>query len=489
MVEHGHGRQLDDDYELDTQLWGEGGFGTVRRARPRMSDRLTGPWQRAVKAVKKCNRMANGFVKKEVAILRGLDHPCICRLMETFEDNIHHYLVMEFIEGQELFDFLNALKGRSMLPSEPCAAGIMRQVFSALQYCHERRIIHRDLKPENIMIKHDESSDQIEVKLIDFGLATLSQNDGVNIVDGGLCGTEQYMAPEVRRRGKFTTAADMWSAGLVLYTLLFGDLPNSAICSGTKPVDGGITGKVSDSASELLRGVLDASASQRWSAAKACKHAWCQDTENSGQPLSAKDSEDIVRALIAFEQSSHLQRAAKMVLAKQLTSQNTQMLRKHFLCLDQDADGKIAREEIVALIQHCHGVSAADRARAEEIFASIDSDSSGFIEYTEWVGAALQEIDVSDDADYSEAIWTAFNIFDVQRNGHISPADLGTVLQADAEDLPAFSRYDTNGDGVLDFSEFKAMLFPTALAPDAVVIFLDDATPTADGLTGTKVSL
>eukprot|EP00403_Amphidinium_massartii_P040019 CAMPEP_0178438300 /NCGR_PEP_ID=MMETSP0689_2-20121128/35516_1 /TAXON_ID=160604 /ORGANISM="Amphidinium massartii, Strain CS-259" /LENGTH=546 /DNA_ID=CAMNT_0020060687 /DNA_START=67 /DNA_END=1707 /DNA_ORIENTATION=- len=465
-VEHGHARRLQDDYELDSQVLGEGGFGTVHRARPRFS-KLSGSWQTAVKAVKKCNAVAERFVKKEISILRALDHPCICRLFETFEDHKCHYLVMEFIQGQELFDFVNAFNSKGMVPSEQCSSAIMRQVFSALQYCHERRVIHRDLKPENIMIKAGDDND-VEVKLIDFGLATLSHSDGME--SGPLCGTEEYMAPEVRRRGKFSTAADMWSAGMVLYTLLDGDLPPPAVLTGAKPVDSVIADNdtISEPARSLLQGLLHISPSKRMSAAKACEHPFSCEIKESAPPTELIS--DSIEALKEFHRSSPLRRAALTALAKQMTSQQTQKLRQQFLAIDANGNGRISREEFISATRR-FASEPADRKSMEEIFASVDTDGSGDIEYTEWVAATLREsvIEASE-----EAIIAAFNVFDLDRSGEITQEEMTKVLQGYSEEMPDLDDFDLNGDGTLNLHEFKALLLPCTLAPDAIVLYLDD---------------
>merc|ERR1712232_288414 len=102
---------------------------------------------RAVKGVKKSNRFSEHQVRHEISILQRLDHPCICKLLETYEDKKTVFLVMEFIDGLELFDEIQVTVESGLPFDQSRAARIMRQVFSALQYCHEHEVIHRDLKP------------------------------------------------------------------------------------------------------------------------------------------------------------------------------------------------------------------------------------------------------------------------------------------------------------------------------------------------------
>jgi calcium-dependent protein kinase len=139
---HVESHKFEEKYSNHT-VKGVGGYGTVRRVTLKGAKSVV----RAAKAVQKKSLEAEELVRREVAILKHLDHPNICRIMETYEDKGKIYIVLEFIDGQELFDEIAV----SRVLDERVSAGIMRQVFSALQYCHERHVIHRDLKPENIM--------------------------------------------------------------------------------------------------------------------------------------------------------------------------------------------------------------------------------------------------------------------------------------------------------------------------------------------------
>lgn len=151
-------------------------------------------------------------VMEEVAILHTLDHPNIVKYFETYDDHQYIYLVMEVIEGMQLFDKIT--QQHNQVFTEHVAATYMKQLFSAINHCHAQGIIHRDIKPENIMINNSNS-----VKLIDFGLAkaiTKSQKT--------IAGTPYYMAPEVLLQ-QYSYKADIWSLGVILYALVSGYLP------------------------------------------------------------------------------------------------------------------------------------------------------------------------------------------------------------------------------------------------------------------------
>ena len=127
-----------DRYELEEATLGEGAFGTVRKAR----DRSIGA-MRAIKRIDKSKAFALDDVRKEIEMLREMDHPSIVRLYAAYEDDQSIYLVLELCEGGELFDRL--IEETHL--TEPAVQSIMRQVFGAVAHCHDKNIIHRDLKP------------------------------------------------------------------------------------------------------------------------------------------------------------------------------------------------------------------------------------------------------------------------------------------------------------------------------------------------------
>jgi len=156
---------------------------------------------------------------KEYEILTKLNHPNIVRLLEFYQDADYFYLVTEFCEGGELFDqIINC-----GVFTENMAAEIIRQILSAVVYCHAHRIVHRDLKPENLLLEYaNRSFEQGNiVKVIDFGTSV------EHVVGEKLkarLGTAYYIAPEVLR-GEYDEKCDVWSCGVILYIFLCGYPP------------------------------------------------------------------------------------------------------------------------------------------------------------------------------------------------------------------------------------------------------------------------
>lgn len=249
------------NYEIGKEI-GSGAFGTVNIG----EDRTTGE-KVAVKCISKSRIQRSNMgsqVKKEITTMKKLDHPNIVRIKEVLMSNSHLYLVLEYVGGGELFMKI-ASQGKL---SENIAKRYFRQVMEAVKFCHNLYICHRDIKPENILLDSNDN-----VKIADFGfasimepdndesaddhrrLASIDENVGVIqpidefIADNNeslppkvnkfrnlpskvmqkmstMCGTTQYMAPEIVSRDSYRgDKADIWSCGVVLFVLLSGYLP------------------------------------------------------------------------------------------------------------------------------------------------------------------------------------------------------------------------------------------------------------------------
>lgn len=172
--------------------------------------------KRAVKRLvkEKMSPHARIRLEYEIDILKNLDHPNILRLYEVFEDKKYIYLVTEYCQGGELFDEIISRQRFN----ENDAATIVKQLLSAIAYCHQKKVCHRDLKPENILIDNKET---LQIKLIDFGTSQrFEDEEKMELV----LGTAYYIAPEVLK-GHYDEMCDIWSCGVITYILLSGEPP------------------------------------------------------------------------------------------------------------------------------------------------------------------------------------------------------------------------------------------------------------------------
>ncbi|XP_075872574.1 MAP/microtubule affinity-regulating kinase 3-like [Nelusetta ayraudi] len=190
---------------------GKGNFAKVKLARHVRTGREV-----AIKIIDKTQLNPTSLQKlfREVKIMKILNHPNIVKLFEVIETEKTLYLVMEYASGGEVFDYLVA-HGRM---KEKEARAKFRQIVSAVQYCHQKRIVHRDLKAENLLLDAD-----MNIKIADFGFSN-------EFTMGGkldtFCGSPPYAAPELFQGKKYDgPEVDVWSLGVILYTLVSGSLP------------------------------------------------------------------------------------------------------------------------------------------------------------------------------------------------------------------------------------------------------------------------
>eukprot|EP00729_Bicosta_minor_P002963 gene2963-26851_t len=203
-------QQTIDNYRIGKTI-GKGNFAKVKLA----VHVMTGV-EVAIKIIDKLNLNEDSLSKlwREVKIMKVMDHPNIVKLIEVIDTESTMYLVLEYAAGGEVFDYLVA-HGRM---KEKEARLKFRQILSAVEYCHARGCVHRDLKAENLLLDKD-----MNIKIADFGFANL-YSAGTKL--DTFCGSPPYAAPELFQGKKYDgPEVDVWSLGVILYTLVSGSLP------------------------------------------------------------------------------------------------------------------------------------------------------------------------------------------------------------------------------------------------------------------------
>ncbi|CAL9149572.1 unnamed protein product [Musa hybrid cultivar] len=293
MVKEGGGEGLRvlGKYVLGRTL-GEGNFGKVKYAKHVETGQAF-----AVKILDRSRVQSLNFsdqIKREIGTLKLLKHPSVVRLHEVSASKTKIYMVLEYVNGGELFDKI-ALKGRL---SEREGRKLFQQLIDAVSYCHDKGVYHRDLKPENVLV-HGKGN----VKVSDFGLSALPQHVGNDGLLHTTCGSPNYVAPEVlKNRGYDGARSDIWSCGVILYVILTGSLPfddrNLAVlcqkaCSGLIfRGDTKIPRWLSPDAQDLLRRMLDPNPITRIDVAGIKAHDWFKQDYTPVIPID--DDDDLV---------------------------------------------------------------------------------------------------------------------------------------------------------------------------------------------------
>jgi len=197
-------------YERKEEL-GRGKFGVVFQVQDKESGHIL-----AAKHIKTRKEEHKQRVKEEIGILQNLSNPHVIKFVEAFENNRELILVMEYLDGGELFERV-ATEDFNLTETDCCL--FIRQLCRGVDYLHAKKIVHLDLKPENVICT---AKDSTSLKIIDFGLAKkLTSEEKLRV----MCGTPEFVAPEVVNYDVVDTSTDMWSVGVICYILLSGYSP------------------------------------------------------------------------------------------------------------------------------------------------------------------------------------------------------------------------------------------------------------------------
>ncbi|KAK2190843.1 hypothetical protein NP493_66g02001 [Ridgeia piscesae] len=296
---------LNYEMSLKQGTLGDGTYSVCRKCRHKQTGK-----EYAVKIVSRridCSR--------EIHMLRLCQgHPNIVTLQKVCHDELHTYIVMDLLRGGELLDRIRSKTCFTELE----ASDIMRKLVSAVHFMHNQGVIHRDLKPENLLYENE--SEDADIKIVDFGFAQLKrENEGLTTP----CFTLHYAAPEVLKRaantgGAYDESCDLWSLGVILYTMLSGRVPfqshsregtAAAIMEKIKGGEFSLSGpewaSVSESAKKLIQGLLTVDPRQRFTMSELQASEWLADSSSehhSATPLCTPDLLSLSKAAVSHVQ-------------------------------------------------------------------------------------------------------------------------------------------------------------------------------------------
>jgi len=439
-------RKMMDDYDVHKKVLGSGYNGVVRMATSKSSSSSSQKFAVKTFNLSMVEAKNREQLESEVEIFLSMDHPHITRLYDVYEDDQHLFLVMECMEGGELFERLTEVKRFC----EHDAADAIWQMLLALNYIHSHGIVHRDIKLENFLYDKKGSS---HLKLIDFGFSRLWDP---NIKMHVSCGTLSYVAPEVLKKS-YTSQCDLWSLGVIVFVLLAGYMPffgteevqTKNISEGKYVMKPQRWDSISADAIDFTKALLRVDPASRLTAHAALEHNWITQRHKQTDV-----DESIVDALRQFGTASRFRRCCMMMMAWSLSNEERAKVRQHFIAMDQNQQGTITLAELKEILVQKFQVPDDETRR---IFEALDSNNDDEIHYSDFLAAMVStRIALHDDL-----LRSAFKRFDKENTGYITPESLRQVLgeSFDGEQVENLVKEaDQLKDGRISYSEFVSYL-------------------------------
>ena len=446
------------------QFLGEGSFASVYLVQNRITESI-----RAMKVIKKSSTTTEEDEKEiinEINILKIMDHPNILKIFEFYSNKESYSIITEYCSGGELF---NEITENGPF-NERYSAYVMYQILSSINYCHNMNIIHRDLKPENILIVDRNKNNFPRIKVCDFGTSKMVEKGAVQ---RKLVGSSYYIAPEVIKKN-YNEKCDIWSCGVILYILLSGRPPFGGeddreimdnVKKGKYDLEGSPFNKCSKSVLDLIKKLLVMDKDKRISAQEALNHPWFKEQKAKELYTQIKD-ENIIKKLLEnlkkYKRNSVIQETALAYLVHNFPQMKDVVNScKLFNQIDINGDGKISEEELYkGLSLKIKSSTLKDDVR--QIFKNLDMDNNKYIEYEEFVRAAVSKEKFMADT----VLRFAFRYFDKDNSGEITFDEIEQVFKKSVADKgniheslkKIIKEVDVNGDGIISFEEFSEVM-------------------------------
>ena len=446
------------------KLLGKGTFGEVYLVKHYITGII-----RAMKVIDKKNielegeELSDEEILNEINILKKIDHPNIMKIFEFYKTITTYYLILEFCEGGNLYDFVyeNHL-------SEFQVIYIMYQIFSAMNYCHKMKILHRDLKPDNILIKKNQDG-LCRVKICDFGTSSIfKKGEKQKEIIGTLC----YMAPEVLNE-EYNQKCDLWSCGVVMYILLTGKRPFigrdddqiiEKILFDKYNTD--LLKKYNRYTKDLLSRLLEKDPEKRISAEEALNHKvfYLNKTKDIlNEIYDEKLLFKFIDNLKHYKSNSILRETTLAYLVHNYPDlDEVNEAAKFFDKLDVTGKGKITKNELFLGLSSIIDNDDELKKDIDEIFLNLDMDNNNYISYEEFIKAAVDKKVFLKE----EILKFAFQYFDKDNSGDITIDELEAVFKNSIKSKDCkkeldniLKEVDCNNDNVIDFEEFKKLMY------------------------------
>lgn len=451
LIQHTYVDDINEYLEFHETI-GTGHFGAVKHATSKKSGK---EW--AVKVVRLNNEVDKDALRNEINILKRLHHPQIVRVIASYEDKEHMYMVMQLCKGKELYEHL--YKERRAF-SEDDVRKIIRGLLRATAFLHSNYVTHRDLKLENLLLENAENPGSL--KLCDFGLSTRFKR-GEKLQKS--LGTIDYVAPEVLD-GEYNEKCDLWSVGVICFELLTGVSPFHAptidetmgkIFDGILIFEDAIWQRFSPHAITFIKSLVKENVDARLSADQALDHKWLADAPELHSTDNVTRLHDNKRLLLtnmlSFSRCRKMKQTALLSVALGISEDHIQqeMAAEVFHSMDTSKKGSLSRSEFCDAMVEC-GISQPDAA---DLFSRINQSKSGHINFLEFIAAVMDQRDIG-----QNTIKEAFGLLDGEKKGRLSIVGLQDVFRnsmvpEDVREMIASA--DKKGDGFVEFADFEDM--------------------------------
>nr|XP_043632034.1 CDPK-related protein kinase-like [Erigeron canadensis] len=420
----GFSKHIGHKYDIREEV-GKGHFGHTYRARCKKGE-LKGQIV-AVKIISK-SKMTTAIaiedVHREVKILRNLTgHDHLIRFYDAYEDHDFVYVVMELCEGGVLLDRILSRGGKY---TEDDAKGLLIQMLTVVSFCHLQGVVHRDLKPENFLFASKDKD--AELKAIDFGLSDFVCPE--EKLDD-IVGSAYYVAPEVLQRS-YSTEADVWSIGVILYVLLCGSRPFwgrtesgifRSVLKNEPNFDDASWSKVSFEAKDFVKSLLHKDPRKRLTAPQALCHPWIRNDNEVKTPFDISILKFVKRYICA----SNLRKAALRALSKTLTFDELFYLKEQFSLLEPSTNGSISVENFKTALMK-YSTDAMKESGVHVFLESLCNLQYRRMDFEEFCAAALRVHQLEGHDRWEQQARDAYEIFEKDGNRSIVVEELASEL-------------------------------------------------------------
>ena len=419
-------------------------------------------------------------IKNQINILKTLSHPHIITLYEVFYFSNKIYLLYEYFPDGNLFDYIS----NNQKLNEKKSRQIIFQIINALNYCHLNRIILSNLSPEHIVIQNKTNKNCLWTKIIDFGAYNLMEKKGnneCNVITLGFKRSSNLCC--IPPEDDLSEKTDIWSVGVIMYFLLTGDYPfkgensneirkqinnfNSRIIN----FDNNNFKEISEDALNFLKKLLELNPFNRPSCINLFEENWLKNfNEQEDKILTSNAFKNAIKNAEYYKKDNKIKNwLIGYIIHHLIKMEDLDYLRKCFLSLDKNFDGKITKEELLIGLKKNMNDEEAEK-KVNIIFNNIKNDDEN-INYNDFIKGTFNMKELLNDKNLS----IIFKLIDKDKKGKFNKDELKNFFLSNIQDKEIqnfldnennkdkdiFTQFieelDMNGDGKLNLKEFKQL--------------------------------